>query len=147
MSKVITEELSAEERIFCGLVAKGYSGTRAYRQAFPAKKHLQHNTVYTNVSKLLSKNNIATEVATIKETTARLARLAEHRIEDILVNDDSSRKGSKVADVAMFMYDHANGKAVNKVQHTGVFVHATYDLSGKGEDVPQEILDQLEDDK
>lgn len=139
--------LTAEEQLFCSLVAKGYSGTKAYRMAFPAKKDLKHNTVYVNVSKLLSKNNIATEVATRQETASRLARLAEHRIEDILVNDDSSRKGSKVADVAMFMYEQANGKATQRIMTENKHVVVTYDLSGgKGGEVPQEILDQLQDE-
>lgn len=139
--------LTAEEQLFCSLVAKGYSATTAYRKAFPAKKDLAYSTARTNASKLLTKHNISTEVATRVETQSRLARLAENRIEDILVNDDSSRKGSKVADVAMFMYEQANGKATQRIQTENKHIVVTYDLSGgKGGEVPQEILDQLADE-
>lgn len=144
--ETIQEPLTAEEINFSRLVAKGYTGTKAYRMAFPHKAHLKHKTVYVNVSRLLSKSNIITEVATTKETTSRLARLAENRIEDILVNDSSSVKGSKVAEVAMFMYDHANGKATQRIQAQSAHVHVVYDLSGGADgEVPQEILDQLKD--
>jgi hypothetical protein len=139
-------ELTAEEQTFCSLVAKGYSATTAYRKAFPAKSKLAYSTVRVNASKLLTKQNISTEVSTRVETQSRLARLAENRIEDILVNDDSQRKGNKVAETAMFMYEQANGKAVQKVQHEGKFVSVNFNLSGSKEPIPQEVLDQLTDD-
>ena len=140
--------LTAEEQTFCSLVAKGYSATTAYRKAFPAKSKLAYSTVRVNASKLLTKANISTEVQTRIETQSRLARLAENRIEDILVNDDSQRKGSKVADVAMFMYEQANGKATQKVVTEGKHIVVTYDLSGgQGGEVPQEILDQLKEEE
>lgn len=141
------EPLSAEEITFTRLVAKGYTLTKAYKQAFPAKKDLKIETIRKNASILVSKSNIALEVQSTKERTARLARLAEDRLEQILEEDQSDSKGSKVADVAMFLYDHANGKATQKVQHSGVFVHASYDLSGSGdEEPPKEVLDLLTDD-
>lgn len=143
-----TIDLTAEEITFCNLVAKGISGVTAYRKAFPHKKDLKYNTIRVYASELLAKTNILTEVATSRERQARMARLAEERIEDILINDLSDVKGSKVADVAMFMYEQANGKATQKVEHQGVFVNVQYDLSGGSAGaVPQEILDQLEDDK
>lgn len=145
----ITPELSAdltlEEQTFCSLVSKGYSGVTAYRNAFPAKKHLKYSTIRVYASELLTKANIVTEVAVRVETASRLARLAEGRLEDILVNDDSQAKGNKVADVAMFMYEQANGKATQRVEMQSKHVSVTYNLSGTTEPVPQEILDQLED--
>ena len=138
------DQLSAEEISFSHLVAKGYSYTSAYRKAFPHKNKLAYDTIRRYASDLATKSSIQTEVQTHRETTARLARLAEDRIEDILVNDDSSRKGSKVAEVAMFMYDHANGKATIKAEVKSAHVQVVYDLSGgKAGDVPQEVLDQL----
>ncbi len=140
------EPLSAEEVVFSKLVAKGVSATTAYRKAFPHKSNLKYDTIRVYACQLLTKANITTEVATTKERTARMARLAEERIEDILINDDSSVKGSKVAEVAMFMYEQANGKATQKVITEGKHVLVTYDLSGgQAGPVPQEVLDQLED--
>lgn len=140
-------DLSAEELIFSRLVAKGYTPTQAYSKAFPTSKELAYGTRRNKAVVLMTKHDIVTEIATTKQTTAHLARLAEDRIEQILTEDDSQAKGNKVADVAMFMYDQANGKATQRVEHTGVFVTAQYDLSGghSGE-VPKEILDQLADD-
>ena len=140
-------DLSAEDLIFSRLVAKGYSATTAYRKAFPAKSKLTYNTIRLYACQLLTKPGISTEVATTKARTARMARLAEERIEDILINDSSVAKGNKVADVAMFMYDQANGKATQRVEHSGVFVTAQYDLSGGNSgEIPKAIMDQLEDD-
>ena len=139
------EELTAEELTFSKLVAKGVSGTTAYRRAFPEKSHLTYDTMRVYASKLLAQVNILTEVTTSKARASRMVRLAEERIEDILINDNSSEKGNKVADVAMFMYEQGNGKATQKVQHTGAFVSVNYNLSGKEEAIPQEILDQLKD--
>lgn len=139
-------DLTVEEQTFCSLVSKGYSMVTAYRKAFPAKKDLAYGTIRNYASELMTKNDIQTEVAVRVETASRLARLAEARIEDILVNDDSQAKGNKVADVAMFMYEQANGKATQRVEMQSKHVSVTYNLSGKDEPVPQEILDQLADD-
>lgn len=137
--------LSAEEITFSRLVAKGYSATTAYRKAFPAKSKCTYDTIRRYASDLLTKESIKSEVQTSKETTARLARLAEDRIEQILVADDSLVKGSKVAEVAMFMYDHANGKATQRIEQTGKFVTVNMNLSGSNEPVPTEILEQLKE--
>ena len=139
-------DLTVEEQTFCSLVSKGYSATTAYRKAFPAKKDKSYQYIRRLASDLLTRSNIQTEVQVRVETASRLARLAEARIEDILVNDDSQAKGNKVADVAMFMYEQANGKATQRVEMQSKHVSVTYNLSGKDEPVPQEILDQLADD-
>ncbi len=124
-------QLTEQEILFSSLVAKG----------------LKYNTVRRYASDLLTKTPIITEVATKQERAARMARLAEERIEDILINDSSTVKGNKVADVAMFMYEQANGKATQRIMTENKHVVVTYDLSGgKGGEVPQEILDQLQDD-
>lgn len=139
--------LSAEELTFARLVAKGVSGTTAYKRAFPEKKHLTYDTRRVYASKLLAKHDISTEVQTSKIRQARLARLAEERLEQILITDNSSDKGSKVAEVGMFMYEQANGKAVQKLEHKGVFVSVNYNLAGgEAGEVPQEVLDQLAED-
>lgn len=142
----LNASLTAEELLFTRLVAKGISPTTAYRRSFPKAKEQAYGTVRNKAFALMTKNDIVTEVATVKERTAHLVRIAEDRIEDILLNDNSQAKGNKVADVAMFMYEQANGKATQKIEQTGVHVLVTYDLSGgKGGEVPQEILDQLAD--
>lgn len=136
--------LSAEETKFAHLVAKGFSYSKAYRKAFPTAEDLAPYTIRKYASDLATNIHVLTEVTTHREKTAHLARLAEDRIEDILVNDDSERKGSRVADVAMFMYDHANGKATIKAEVKSAHVQVIYDLSGgQAGEVPQAILDQL----
>ncbi len=139
--------LTAEQLIFSRLVAKGMSYTQAYRKAFPLQAKYTYATIRKKASELATNSNIQTEVATVKERTAHLARIAEDRIEDILINDSSTAKGNKVADVAMFMYEQANGKATQRIQTENKHIVVTYDLSGgKGGEVPQEILDQLQED-
>lgn len=143
----VLEDLTEQEQHFCSLVAKGYSGVTAYRKAFPKAEGLKYDTIRRYASDLLTKTPISTEVATKQERASRMARLAEERIEDILINDSSTTKGNKVADVAMFMYEQANGKATQRIQTENKHVVVTYDLSGgKGGEVPQEILDQLQED-
>jgi hypothetical protein len=139
-----TTLLSAEEIIFSRLLAKGMTPTTAYRKAFPLQANYAYDTIWRKARELSNKVDIQTEVASSRETTARLARLAEDRLEQILETDDSQRKGSKVADVAMFMYDHANGKATVRTEVKGLHVNVTYNLGGdNAPPIPQEVLDQL----
>lgn len=138
------EPLTSEELIFSRLVAKGYSYTQAYRQAFPTAKKLANYTVRKYASELATNKHIATEVESTRQRTAHMTRLAEDRIEDILTNDSSTSKGNKVADVAMFMYEQANGKATQKIEQRSAHVLVTYNLGGvDAPPVPQDILDQL----
>lgn len=127
------------------MIAKGLTPTAAYSRAFPYSDSLAYGTRRNKASELMTRFDIITEIATVKETTAHLARLAEDRLEQILTEDDSQRKGNKVADVAMFMYDHANGKATQKTEVVGRHVTVTYDLGGGSSNpIPQDVLDQLE---
>lgn len=137
--------LNAEELKFTRLLAKGITPTTAYRQAFPLESKQSYDGIRRKALALVEKQEIITEVQTVVETRARLARLAEDRIEQILVTDDSQAKGSKVAEVAMFMYDHANGKATQRIEQTGQFVTINMNLTGSNEPVPNEILEQLKD--
>lgn len=137
--------LNAEELKFTRLLATGITPTTAYRQAFPLESKLSYDYLRRKALALAEKHEIKTEVQTVVETRARLARLAEDRLEQILVTDDSQAKGSKVAEVAMFMYDHANGKATQRIEQTGQFVSVTMNLSGTSEDIPPEILEQLKE--
>lgn len=136
--------LTAEQIHFSKLVAKGYSYTQAYRKAFPAKSKLAYSTIRKNAFNLATKSSIVTEVESTRERTAMLARKAEDRLDEILTEDDSQRKGNKVAEVAMFMYEQANGKATQKIESKSAHVSVIYDLSGKGEPVPDHIKQQLE---
>jgi len=147
LQKIDDRPLTAQELSFSHLIARGLSLTSAFRKSYPEKCERKADyTIRRYASDLYANANISTEVTTYQQRTAHMARLAEDRIEQILTDDDSMAKGSKVADVAMFMYDHANGKATQKVQHSGVFVSVNYDLSGNNEEVPAEILEQLEDE-
>lgn len=137
-------KLSAEELKFSRLVATGYSLTAAYSKAFPNSSELTYNTRRQYACQLYAKSDISLEVETVKKKRAMLARLAEDRIEETLT---SGKSGKSTNEVAMFMYDHANGKATQKVEQSGVFVNMTYDLSGgDGGEVPKEVLQELEDD-
>lgn len=137
--------LSAEEITFSRLVAKGYTPTQAYSKAFPTASNLAYGTRRNKAFALMTKHDIVTEVETTRETTARLARLSEDRIEQILTEDASDSKGNKVADVAMFMYDHANGKATQRLEQKIAHVSVTYNLGGdNAPPIPQEVLEQLQ---
>ena len=148
LQTIDTPELTAQELTFSHLIAKGLSLTQAYKNAYPEKcKGKSAYTIRKYASNLYTNRNIVTEVATYQARTAHLARIAEDRIEQILIEDSSTAKGNKVADVAMFMYEQANGKATQKVVTEGKHIVVTYDLSGgKGGEVPQEILDQLKEE-
>lgn len=140
-----TPSLSAEEIIFTRLIAKGYTPTSAYRKAFETSKKLAYGTIRNKAMALMTKHDIVTEIETTRETTAHLARLAEDRIEQILTEDDSQAKGSKVADVAMFMYEQANGKATQKIEQKSAHVVVTYNLGGEeAPPIPKEVLEQLQ---
>lgn len=127
--------LTAEEIKFCSLVAQGYSLTRAYRVSFPTSKHLANYTVRKYAAALYSKGNIATEVETKKIRNAYLARLAEDRIEEQLTD---GRNEKVTSDVAMFMYDHANGKATQRIEQRTEAITLNIDLTGTG----TPVLDQ-----
>lgn len=138
------QPLSAEEIKFSHLVSKGFTYTESYRRAFPTSVKLANYTVRHKASILATRSNIITEVATTRQRSAHLARLAEDRIEEVLTEGDAHIKGSRVPDVAMFMYDHANGKATIKAEVKSAHVQVIYDLSGgEAGEVPQNILDQL----
>ena len=144
---VLSDPLTAEEITFSRLVAKGITPTRAYRSAFPSSVNLAYGTVRNKASQLMTKHDIITEVATSQTTMARMTRLAEDRLEEILVEGDITDKNNKVAEVGMFMYEQANGKAIQKTIVQGQHVVVTYNLGGDDAgEVPQHILDQLEDD-
>lgn len=137
-------DFSAEELSFMNLVAKGYSQTQAYRMAFPAKSKLKASTLRNYAMQLMTKNDILQGIETAKLTQARLARMAENRIEQILTEGSIHSKTNKVADVSMFMYEQANGKATIKQEIKSAHVVAIYDLTGTGETMPDEIRQQLE---
>lgn len=139
----MTKKLTASEIKFSHLVGSGYSLTRAYKIAFPSKKHLNIGTIRNNASKLMTKDDISSEVATHQTKQVILARQAEDRLEEILTEGDIGSKENKVADVAMWMYEQANGKATQKVQVESRHLEINIDLTGSGEEVPQHIIDEL----
>lgn len=127
-----TVSMTVEDKHFCNLVASGYSGTEAYRIAFPSKSKLKYSTIRAYASNLLTNYNIITEVESTKANKLRLARLAEDRISEVLTD---MRPGKTVADVAMFVYDHANGKATQRTEVISKSVSVNIDLTGKVTDV------------
>ena len=141
MKNTNNKDLTAEEIKYTRLLAKGVPKTTAYRQAFPLQAKQSYDHVRRKAIALAEKPVIVSEVATTIERQARLARLAETRIEEFLTEVKPNRT---VADVAMFMYDHANGKATIKAEIKSAHVSVTYDLSGGAAgDVPPEVLAQL----
>ena len=121
--------LTAEELKFSSLIAQGFTLTRTYRIAFPTSKHLKNYTVRKYASALYSKSNIVTEVETKITKNAYLARLSEDRIEEQLTTGDM---GKVTSDVAMFMYDHANGKATQRIEQKTTAISLNIDLTGNG---------------
>jgi hypothetical protein len=133
-SNVATPELSLEEITFINLVARGYSATQAYRQAYPHKK-LTYATIRFNASRLLTKSNIAQEITVKKSTLARLARLSEDRIEEVLTD---MKAGKVVADTALAMYEHANGKAKQTTEVLSRSISINLDLTSDLTDTEKE---------
>jgi hypothetical protein len=128
VKKPQTSKLTAQEIKFAKLTAQGYSLTKAYKLAFPAKADLQPETIRNYASELMRKSEVSQEVATTVQRQALLARLAEERIEETLT---SGKLGSKaVTDTSMFVYDHANGKAKQSMDITSRKVEVHLDLTG-----------------
>lgn len=121
-----TQELTAEEQKFTALMARGYSATQAYRLAYPHKQ-LTNGTVRTYASALLTKPDIVTDIAVKKSTLSKLARLAEDRIEDTLINGKTGSKA--VTDTMLAMYEHANGKAKQQTEVISKSVSVNIDLT------------------
>ena len=142
MSNKDNKDLTAEEIKYSRLLAKGVPKTTAYRQAYPLQAKQSYDHVRRKAIALAEKPVIVSEVATTIKRQARLARLAEDRLEETLTD---GKPGSRaVVDVSMFMYDHANGKATIKAEIKSAHVSVTYDLSGGAAgDVPPEVLAQL----
>jgi len=141
MKNTNNKDLTAEEIKYTRLLAKGVPKTTAYRQAFPLQAKQSYDHIRRKAIALATIPEIQTEVQTTREKQAQLARLAETRIEEFLTEVKPNRT---VADVAMFMYDHANGKATIKAEIKSAHVSVTYDLSGgQAGDVPPEVLAQL----
>lgn len=129
MNKQTSKPLTAEDIKFAHLVASGEKHNKAYLQAYPHKKHLTPATIKVNSTKLLAKDNFITEVQTTIETKARLARLAEDKIMQALTDEKLNKTN---ADVAMFMYDHTNGKARQTIEQTTQSISLNIDLTGTG---------------
>ena len=71
-----------------------------------------------------------------QRTTFRIqSRLAEDRIEEQLTD---GRNEKVTSDVAMFMYDHANGKATQRIEQRTEAITLNIDLTGTG----TPVLDQ-----
>lgn len=128
--KPVYQVTTAEKIKFTRLVASGITPTTAYRQAFPKSKNQAYGTVRNKAYQLMTEDGILTEIETVKENKARLVRLAEDRLEEVLLEGDIHSRGSRVSDVAMFMYDHANGKATQRLEVQSRKVSINIDLTG-----------------
>lgn len=121
------EQLDANEQKFTSLLAQGYTGTQAYRLAYPHKSKLKNSTVRYNVVQLLAKPNIQTEIEVKRTTLAQIARLTEDRIIETLTE---AKTGSKsLTDTMLAMYEHANGKAKQTTEVISKSVSVNIDLT------------------
>ena len=134
MTNQTDKPLTAEDIKFAHLVASGEKQNKAFLQAYPHKRGLAQTTITTQAYKLARKEHILQEVQTTIETKARLARLAEDKIMQALTDEKLNKT---TADVAMFMYDHTNGKARQTIEQTTQSISLNIDLTGTG--TPQEI--------
>ena len=154
MSKTITKTdkdlipLSANEKSFSLLVAQGYSYIQAYLESFPAKKEsynrgrLKYESLQKAAWRLSRKVNVITEVDNQSIRLQRSADRAANRLDEIVEHG----KEHNALDAAKFLYEQEHGKAVQQTEVLAKHVLVTYDLTGKNEPVPQEVLDQLADD-
>src|SRR5688572_19567745 len=77
-------KLTAEEIKFTHLVASGMTYTSAYRKSHPLKAKNSYEYIRKLAYKLAARTEVQSEVEAVKDTRARLARMAEDRLEQIL---------------------------------------------------------------
>jgi hypothetical protein len=115
-----------EIELFTSYLAKGYSPVKALRQASERFSDKSFGYVWKVARQQLNESDIQRQVETKKEKLSELARLSEERIEEILTD---GKVGKTLADVSMFIFDHANGKATQRTEITSKSVSVNIDLT------------------
>lgn len=122
------EQMTAEDIHFVRLLADGWNITTAYRESHPLFKNKSYPYTRKKALELYNRADTRQEIDTVIKTKAKLARLSEDRLEEILTE---MRPNKTVADVSMFLYDHANGKATQRIESVSKSISVNIDLTGK----------------
>lgn len=138
------KELDSSRKAFALAIAQGKNRREAMRVAFPDLMSRSSNAyIRLRAYRLLTEDNVLTEVALQQERLQELGGKSISVLEDIM---DVGQEHNAL-EAAKFTYEQIHGKATQRTEVVGKFVTVVYDLSGgKAGTVPQEILDQLNDD-
>jgi hypothetical protein len=136
--------LTASEKKFALVLAQTGDRREAIRQSFPLlMQRSSNNYLRVKAHRLLMNDNVITEVALQRERLEQLGGKSIQTLEDIL---DFGQEHNAL-EASKFVYEQIHGKATQRTEVVGKFITVTYDLSGgKAGAVPQEILDQLNDE-
>lgn len=150
MTKTLTKytkrdkELDASRKAFALAIAQGKNRREAMSIAFPSiMSKSSNNYIRLRAFRLLTEDNVLTEVAHQRERLEELGGKSISVLEDIM---DVGQEHNAL-EASKFVYEQIHGKATQRTEVVGKFVTVVYDLSGgKAGAVPQEVLDQLNDD-
>lgn len=136
--------LKESEKKFALVYAQTGNRAEAIRQSFPLLMgRSSNNYMRVKAHRLLMKDNVLTEVQRQAERLQQIGGKSVQVLEDIL---DFGQEHNAL-EAAKFTYEQIHGKATQRTEVTGKFVTVVYDLSGgKAGVVPQEVLDQLNDE-
>lgn len=138
------KQLDASRKAFALAIAQGKSRAEAMAISFPSIMSKSSNAyIRLKAYRLMTEDNVLTEVALQQERLANLGGKSISVLEDIL---DVGQEHNAL-EASKFVYEQIHGKATQRTEVVGKFVTVVYDLSGgKAGTVPQEVLDQLNDD-
>ncbi len=138
------KELDASRKAFALAIAQGKNRREAMAISFPSiMSKSSNNYIRLRAYRLLTEDDVLTEVALQRERLEVLGSKSISVLEDIM---DVGQEHNAL-EASKFVYEQIHGKATQRTEVIGKFVTVVYDLSGgKAGVVPQEILDQLNDD-
>lgn len=138
------KQLDSSKKAFALAIAQGKNRAEAMQIAFPDLMARSSNAyMRLKAYRLLTNDNVVTEVALQRERLEKLGDKAINTLEDLM---DVGQEHNAL-EASKFVYEQIHGKATQRTEVVGKFVTVVYDLSGgKAGAVPQEVLDQLKDD-
>lgn len=137
-------QLDSAKQAFALAIASGKNRREAMSIAFPDLMARSSNAyIRLKAYRLLTNDNVLTEVTHQRERLEKLGDKAINTLEDLM---DVGQEHNAL-EASKFVYEQIHGKATQRTEVVGKFVTVVYDLSGgKAGAVPQEVLDQLADD-
>lgn len=136
--------LKESEKKFALVYAQTGNRAEAIRQSFPLLMKRSSNAyIRLKAHRLLMNDDVVTEVQVQSDRLATLGNKSITVLEDIM---DVGQEHNAL-EASKFVFEQVHGKATQRTEVTGKFVTVVYDLSGgKAGVVPQEVLDQLNDE-